>query len=777
MLVPIADENQSQLIEWVDFDTTCTPCGTGTPDELTVNPQNYGLTAIAGLMNNARRYYEGGDPAFGSSPIASDPYAGCRPYYVILLTDGDETCAGQADAEAAVASLRNTTVGGVSYDIQTFVIGFGITPGDPDTEALATEGGTDAPGTHRAFYATDETSLALAFSQIVASSQLVETCNGSDDDCDGLTDEGFTLYCDRPAGITTPELCSDPGDPCNGTDDNCFAGTSDEPVNACGSCGPAPTEVCNGTDDDCDGFVDEAPGDCGGCTPDPEVCDGVDNDCDDDVDEGLERPCGSDVGVCTPGTETCTAGSWGGCTGTGPSAEVCNGLDDDCDGVVDGMARTCDDPPAVGECVPGMQVCIGGSWGACTGGIGPSTEGCDGLDNDCDGTVDEGDPGGGAPCDSDCGAGLTACVGGSLVCTGGAGGMPEACNGIDDDCDGTVDEEQPSMGPCDEGGTLCIEGTLECVAGSYQCVGGVAPAPEVCDCSDNDCDDATDEGMLCPSGSSCLGGDLCRCARPCQDGEFPCPAGYVCVTPGDPPGSFCVPDACAGLTCEPTDDGALRTCVEGECVSLCDTITCPEGRVCQPTTGNCVADDCTSFPERCGDSQICVDGECVDDPCAGVSCGADAFCRDGECVGSCAGVECGPEERCTGGECVPDRCAGTACGDGEVCDPASGECVVDRCEAMSCPDGRVCDPARGGCVPDPCLRVECPGEQVCRDGDCWSPGAGGGVDAGLGNEGVWVSAHGSRGCACRAGSGADPGGGLLALLALLATAWWRRRRR
>jgi hypothetical protein len=81
-----------------------------------------------------------------------------------------------------------------------------------------------------------------------------------------------------------------------------------------------------------------------------------------------------------------------------------NGLDDNCNGVVDegssclpGSVQRCFlGPPGrrgVGACVDGMQTCQGagefGTWGPCMGGISPRGETCDSLDNNCDGRVDE----------------------------------------------------------------------------------------------------------------------------------------------------------------------------------------------------------------------------------------------------------------------------------------------------------------------------------------------------------------------------------------------------
>jgi hypothetical protein len=397
------------------------------------------------------------------------------------------------------------------------------------------------------------TCAAGMFGACVGRTPTSEVCNGVDDDCNGASDEGLgniscgTGACQRTVAACiagAPQTCS-PGAPaaetCNNVDDNCN-GSIDEGVTrgcttTCGSgtqtCNAgafgtcvarAPTaETCNGIDDDCNGMVDDGLGSttCGtgscqrtvqncqmGTTrtcvagaPGTETCNGADDNCNGAVDEGVTQNCSN---ACGAGTQTCVSGSFGACVGRTPVAERCNGVDDDCNGMVDdGLgSTTC----GTGACVNTVQNCVGGVAQTCTP-LATRTETCNNIDDDCDGLVDESPIAGfGGRCGT-CGQGTLVCQSGASVCNGDVAPATEICNGRDDDCDGMTDElPLPGVGSgtvCGSNTGACRYGSFACTGGVVVCTGGVTASAEVCDGRDNNCDGLIDNGVTPPIGFRC----------------------------------------------------------------------------------------------------------------------------------------------------------------------------------------------------------------------------------------------------------------------------------
>ena len=291
----------------------------------------------------------------------------------------------------------------------------------------------------------------------------VEVCDGVDDDCDQLVDEGF-LDSD---GDGKPD-CTDGDDDGDGIGDNQDCAPNDPEIY------DGAQEVCNGIDDDCDGLTDEM--DATGCVPYY-----LDSDSDGQGTDTVPPTC-----LCAPDPATLyTAFGWGDCDDLSATTyvgaiELCNGVDDDCDGFtdewladfdLDGEADCIDDDDDGDgvvdseDCAPYDPTITPGAVEVCNGKDDNCEDGADEvgslgcfeylLDVDGDGMGKDGYPSA-CLCEPNPLTHYTAEIDGDCNDANPAVflGAEEVCNFIDDDCDGLTDEEVAS--PCGDCSSVCI---------------------------------------------------------------------------------------------------------------------------------------------------------------------------------------------------------------------------------------------------------------------------------------------------------------------------------
>ena len=447
---------------------------------------------------------------------------------------------------------------------------------------------------------------------------------------------------------------------------------------------------------------------------------------------------------------------------------------------IDGMSEPCWEGDGVelagvGACRNGVRACVGGVRGLCLNQVRPTAEICNGVDDDCDRVIDEFTD---EACDTGlfgaCAAGTPVCQGGLVVCAPTTASMRETCNAIDDDCDGQVDETLDITAPCYPGGTqgcvlgagayacegVCAAGMTRCAAGGgVECVGAVPPlsaTDATCDGTDDDCDGAIDEDCSCTAGAmqDCYGGPAGTDGiGRCRSGTQTCAGGRFgdCVGETRPEVETCAnpraDDDCDGMVDDVAGLGAscLATGVSGVCVDGVLACTSADAPTCsprivpgtQPESCNGVDDDCDGMVDEgfdllndrancgicgraCGAVELCSLGAC----CASgtVSCGG--VCLDVQSDPSNCGM-CG--NSCGGGACCGGRCAdlassmtdcgmcGRSCGGSQTCTNGlccmagntgcGAACVNTQADATNCGAcGTVCRPPNRDCCAGSCGR-------------------------------------------------------------------------
>jgi hypothetical protein len=546
-----------------------------------------------------------------------------------------------------------------------------------------------------------------------------EACNGKDDDCDGLVDEGNPDQNGDPM-VTNGKIttCTDDNDgECAKTLGRCVCSTSipSGTTDPAGKRNFCPTEQVAGA---------KPPRCFGAGQPSKQTCDSSnpkDDDCDGRVDDPtgmnlaiLGQQCGVDVGQCRSGTvvgcdqtmNNCfaqfgripTARSWYVCSTDSvcPVMEKCNGLDDDCDGTLAGsptiapapgsmtndeydhdgdkyLACSGCDPSALAPGILGCGDCDDTRGSNMSGGVYPGhAEFCDDLDNNCvNGITDDG---------------ADECTGATPTCCSAQSACKNLqtdknnCNGCGNVCPGTR-----AVGELSD---RCVGGACKC-GNSGQCAGpnagqycNTANSTPTCDtCNTNThcgvtCADCTvgGSGNVCKSdGSGCTG---CNVDQDCVNKNAAIPYCH--------PGGVCRATKPLGYTC-----GAGTECY---------STFCADGKCCNTGCGG-ACDVCSSALCTAGGTS-CSDGTCTNISGAGAPSCSPYVCRaaGSGCPTSCtvAGTsQCAAGYTCAGapaGTCK--KVNGSAC-------TTTGECASGACECMDAAcTSRVC--CATGCTPDTC---------------------------------------------------------------------------
>ncbi|MBI5480204.1 MAG: hypothetical protein HY906_15170 [Deltaproteobacteria bacterium] len=312
--------------------------------------------------------------------------------------------------------------------------------------------------------------------------------------------------------------------------------------------------------------------------------------------EGQRRCRGAGYQACGQhDSDTCR--DWGPVIGCA-AAEACREADGQCVPwcgggpcpCTTGTTQACDD---VGECRGGVRHCVDGQLGPCEWTVGPTPEVCDGKDNDCNGVVDDGLA---APA---CPVQAGVCAGALQPCGGAAGwrGCGTAqyqaaalrgatyevtetiCDGLDNDCNGVIDEAAGCCAPSCAG--------KDCGADDgcgRPCQAGACPANATCQTGACHCQYAGCGGECCAAGQVCTAGSCCTPDCTGRD----CGPDPVCG------------QSCGGCGGTGTDCQTSPTCTDGQCKGQPRA----DGTVCgSDAMYYCLRGDCQKAKFACSDQE------------------------------------------------------------------------------------------------------------------------------------------------------------------------------